>query len=189
VTFVFRPPFDTGASSILPVLTLAMGVAVRAAIGRATGWHPDLKWPNDIVAGRRKLAGILAEGLDVGTPEQTVLIGIGLNLRRTSYPPEIESRATSLESELGRPIERGPVLEEVLVSVPGTYDNLRRGKADDILRTWRSASPSARGSAVEWSTTGGVRRGVTAGIDLTGALLVETASGTERVLGGELTWT
>jgi BirA family biotin operon repressor/biotin-[acetyl-CoA-carboxylase] ligase len=188
LTFVVRPPLDDVAAPVLSLLTLASGVAVREAVMQATGFTPDLKWPNDIVVGRRKLAGILAEGLGIGTPGQAVLIGVGLNLLTAAHPGEIASRATSLEAELGRRLDRGTVLEELLVAVPRRYDELRRGNADDILRAWRAASPSAIGRMVEWQDAERQHRGTTAGVDHTGALLVTTAHGTERVLAGELTW-
>jgi BirA family biotin operon repressor/biotin-[acetyl-CoA-carboxylase] ligase len=188
VTFLFRPPLVEGASSVLSLLTLATGVAVRDAIARASGFSPELKWPNDLMVARRKLAGILSEGIAVGTPEQTVLVGMGINVLAAAHPADVAMRATSLESELGRTVDRGLLLEELLVTVPRAYDDLRLGNTDDILRAWRGASPSAVGRIVEWHDASGVHRGVTAGIDATGALLVKTSGGTERVLAGELSW-
>lgn len=188
LTFVFRPPPDEGAMARLALLTLAAGVAVREAILRATGLAAELKWPNDVIVGRRKLAGILSEGHAIGAPDQTVLVGVGINVRAAAHPGPIAARATSLESELGRATDRGRLLEELLVAVPHVYDQLRRGNADDILQAWRRVSPSARGRTVAWDGPGGVQRGTTAGIDATGALLVNTSHGSERVRAGELTW-
>ena len=188
VSFVFRPSLEAGPASLLSILTLAAGVAVRRAITQATGFAPELKWPNDVVVGRRKLAGILAEGVGIGTHAQTVVLGVGINVSRASHPVEIADRATSLEAHLGQPIERESVLEELLVQLPHAYDHLRRGDAGDILRSWRQASGSALGSAVEWTTLDGLRRGTTAGIDDDGALRVRTAAGTERVVAGEVRW-
>jgi len=180
-TVIARPPVCANAS--LPLLTLAAGVAVRHGIHAALGLAPDLKWPNDVMVGRRKLAGILAEGLAVGTASQAVAIGVGLNLQPSSYPPEVAVRATSLEGELGRAVERGPVLAEVLAALSDYLAMLERTPGD-ILQAWRAASPGATGTRVEW----GGRSGTTAGIDDHGALLVRTASGLERVIAGELIW-
>lgn len=188
LTFVFRPPLGAAAASVLPLLTLGAGVAVREAVRRASGFVADLKWPNDLMVGGRKLAGILSEGMDIGSPDQIVLVGIGINVLSASHPEDIAARATSLESELGRAIDRGLLLEELLVAVPHAYDDLRLGNADDILRSWRSASPSAVGHRVEWQDLRGVHRGTTAGVDESGALLVNTNLGIERVLAGELLW-
>jgi BirA family biotin operon repressor/biotin-[acetyl-CoA-carboxylase] ligase len=189
VSCLFRPARSAGATPAIGLLTLAAGVAVRSAIEIASGLRPDLKWPNDVMVGRRKLAGILAEAIGLGTHDEFVVLGIGVNLLATSHPAAIAERATSLEAELGRQVQRAVVLEELMAAVAQRYDDLRRGKADDILREWRHAAPSAHGARVEWQAHDGVRRGTTAGIDETGALLVHTASGVERIVGGEVVWT
>lgn len=170
-------------STSLPLLTLAAGVGVRDGIRAATGLAADLKWPNDLIVGRRKLAGILAEGLGLGTREQAVIIGVGVNLQPAAYPADVAVRATSLEGELGRAIDRGAVLGEVLAGLWGAVAALERNR-DDILQAWRAASPSATGTRVEWDMT----HGTTAGIDDSGALLVKTADGVERIISGELHW-
>jgi len=167
----------------LPLLTLAAGVGVREGIREATGLAADLKWPNDLMVGRRKLAGILAEGLGLGTREQAVIIGVGLNVQPAAYPPDVAVRATSLEGELGRAIDRGAVLGEVLAGLWGSIAALERSR-DDILRAWRAASPSAFGTRVEWD----MKDGITAGIDDGGALRVNTTDGLERIISGDLHW-
>jgi BirA family biotin operon repressor/biotin-[acetyl-CoA-carboxylase] ligase len=174
LSFMLRP---ASTPAVLSLITLAAGVAVRTAIEDASGFVPELKWPNDVMVDRRKLGGILAEGLNVGTPSQIVILGIGVNILVASHPGHLAARATSLEAELGR-----------RVGVAQIYDRLRVGHADAILREWRQAAPSAKGAQVEWQASDGPRRGTTAGIDQTGALLVQTEAGIERVVGGELTW-
>jgi BirA family biotin operon repressor/biotin-[acetyl-CoA-carboxylase] ligase len=187
LSMVWRPPHDpVGDSRLLALVTLAAGVGVRNAIVAATGLAPQLKWPNDVVMARCKLAGILAEGTALGTPEQAIVVGVGINVRQSAYPPEIASRATSLETELGRRVDRAVLLEELLIALPACYDRLRSGDADDILRAWRDAAPAAHGARVVLSE----RRieGVTAGVDESGALLVDTGKTIERVIAGEVIW-
>lgn len=167
----------------IPLMTLASGVAVRDGIVAATGLVPDLKWPNDLLIGRKKLAGILAEGHALGSCDQAVVIGIGVNVRPAAYPPDLSTRVTSIEGELGRAIDRDLLLTEVLTRLDSRLLALSV-KPGDILQAWRAASPSALGTRVEWDG----RRGVTAGIDETGALLVNTGRLTERVIAGELHW-
>jgi len=180
-SFVARP--HLGGPSTLSLLTLAAGVAVRDGVTTATGLSPDLKWPNDLIVGKRKLAGILAEGLAIGTPDQAVIIGVGLNLQPAAYPPDVSARATSIEGELGRQVDRGELFGAVLISL---WDRLALlpQSPDDILQAWRRASPSAIGTRVEWDG----RHGVTAGVDESGALLVTAAGRTERIIAGELRW-
>ena len=180
-SFIARPPVRANAS--LPLLTLAAGVAVRDGIYAALGLPAELKWPNDVLVGRRKLAGILAEGLGIGTAGQAVVIGVGLNLLPSLYPPEVAARATSLEGELGRAVDRGQLMAEVLAALSDRLAMLERSPGD-ILQAWRASSPSATGTRVEWEG----HSGTTAGIDDSGALLVRTPSGLERVIAGELNW-
>lgn len=170
-------------SQTLSLLTLAAGVGVRDGVAAATGLAPDLKWPNDLLVNRRKLAGILAEGLAIGTPEQAVILGVGLNVQPAAYPPDVSRRATSLEGELGRPVDRDELLSAVLAGLRDRLARLEQSPGD-ILQAWRAASPSAMGTHVEWDG----RRGVTAGIADDGALLVRTSAGLERVVAGELHW-
>jgi BirA family biotin operon repressor/biotin-[acetyl-CoA-carboxylase] ligase len=178
-SFVARPE----ASQALSLITLAAGVAVRDGVGAATGLTADLKWPNDLLVGKRKLAGILAEGLAVGTRDQAIIIGVGVNAQAGAYPPDVHARATSIEGELGRPVDRGVLLSAILVALWDRLAQLAQ-RPGDILQSWRDGSPNATGTRVEWE----MRKGVTAGIDDDGALLVKTASGIERVIGGELQW-
>jgi BirA family biotin operon repressor/biotin-[acetyl-CoA-carboxylase] ligase len=185
-SIVLRPAHGRDDDRVVSMITLAAGVAMHDAIARATGLTVDLKWPNDVVLGRRKLAGILAEGLALGSPQQAIVLGIGVNVLRAVWPADIAERATSLETELGHAVDRGTLLEEILVAIAGQYHALRRGKADDILRAWRAVSPSAHGARVEWVDRD--QHGITAGIDDHGALLVGTDTGVERVISGELRW-
>jgi BirA family biotin operon repressor/biotin-[acetyl-CoA-carboxylase] ligase len=183
-SFIARPGRATeGAASTLPLLTLAAGVGVRDGIKIATGLAADLKWPNDVIVDRRKLAGILAEGVAIGSPDQAVVIGVGVNVQPAAYPPEIAARATSLEGELGKAVERDTVLTEILIALGDRLATLER-RPGDILQAWRAASPNAIGTRVEWDG----KHGTTAGIDDGGALLVKTAAGVERIIAGELRW-
>ncbi len=171
------------------LVTLAAGVAVREAVRHACGLAAQLKWPNDLLVGPRKLAGLLAEGARIGTPEAAITIGVGLNLHPAAYPPEVAVRATWLAREVSTPVDRGVVLAAILEQLHDTLARLDAGGASDILKMWRAASPLSVGALVEWSDAASTHRGLTAGLDESGALLIETANGLERVIAGELRWT
>jgi BirA family biotin operon repressor/biotin-[acetyl-CoA-carboxylase] ligase len=182
LSIVLRPA--AGDARMLALLTLALGLGVRRAVREAAGIASDLKWPNDLLLRGRKLAGILAEGHGLATGSQAVVAGIGVNVRRALLSDEVSARATSIEEETGGVIGRAAIFESTLVHTTGVYDQLRHGGADDILREWLQASPSAYGAEVDWETPRGLRHGVTAGIDRDGALRVNVGETTERVVGG-----
>jgi len=204
VSVVLEPRRAREPERALALLTLAAGVALSGAVERATGMRPDIKWPNDLVVGPRKLAGILAEGIvDVpgasnderrlpvrsAAPNVTaVVLGYGINVAPAAYPPELGDRATSLESELGRRVDRAALCVETLASIAERYDDLLAGRFDAILDAWHARAPAGRGARVRWETPEGPRTGTTAGVDEMGALLVRVGGRTERLLAGEVTW-
>lgn len=169
------------------LLTLAAGVALAEAVAKATGLFVDVKWPNDLYVARRKLAGILAEAAGGGAEEQIVL-GYGINVGPMAYPPELGDRATSLESELGRHVDRALLLVESLASLARRYDDLLDGRFDAILDAWRARAPAATGARVTWTIASGAASGLTAGIDDEGALLVLVGDRVERIVAGEVQW-
>jgi BirA family transcriptional regulator, biotin operon repressor / biotin---[acetyl-CoA-carboxylase] ligase len=189
VSVVLMPARTTGSRErAFSLLTLAAGVALSEAVQQTTGLTAHIKWPNDLFVERRKLAGILAEAVD-GRPEtRNVVLGYGINVGRMSYPPELSTRATSLETELGRPIDRADLLAASLVALSRRYDDLLAGRFDAILQAWRLRAPWSTGARVEWDAHGGRCAGVTAGIDDMGALLVQAGHRTERIVAGEVTW-
>lgn len=189
VSTIVRPgPGDRDARAIPSALTLMAGVALAEGIREATGLCPDIKWPNDLMVGRRKLAGILAEASATGTALEYVVLGFGINLREAAYPPEVAARATSLESELGRAVDRGAVLARSLVHLARVRQALASGQIGPVLQRWRELAPAAEGAPVEWSVGGHARRGRTAGLDDDGALRVAIEDRIERVRAGEIIW-
>ena len=188
VSIVLRPPAGGGPTPAVTLLTLMAGVAIAEGVRAATGLPAGIKWPNDLVVERRKLAGILAEAAGGADSLQAVVLGYGINVRPAAYPPELAARATSLEAELGREVDRGLVLAETLAALAGRYADLVAGRFDVILGAWRALAPSSRGTIVEWTATDGPRQGRTEGIDEGGALLVRTDAGLERIIAGELIW-
>jgi BirA family transcriptional regulator, biotin operon repressor / biotin---[acetyl-CoA-carboxylase] ligase len=176
-------------------LTLATGVAISEGLHAASGLPVAIKWPNDLVIapsgtvrGARKLGGILAEARSDGGQLTHVIVGFGVNVQRSAFPPEISARATSLEDELGREVDRGRVLEASLRRLLTWLRRLRAGKTAAVVARWRELAVGGSGAAIEWTRDGNRLRGVTAGIDAEGALLVRAGGSTERVIGGEVVW-
>jgi BirA family biotin operon repressor/biotin-[acetyl-CoA-carboxylase] ligase len=105
-----------------------------------------------------------------------------------AYPADLRDRATSLESELGRPVDRAALWVETLSALAQRYRDLLAGRFDAILDAWRGRAPGSGGAPVTWSTPAGSLSGVTAGIDDRGALLVRVGERIERIVGGEVRW-
>ena len=181
-----------------PVITLLAGVAVAEAVQGAAGVAVDLKWPNDVVApppagaavpGGRKIAGILTDALPgTGGGDDAAVVGIGVNVRGRSFPPELAGRAAALEPLAGRRVDGAALCADLLVRL-GRW---RRRMADEgeriVVARWRALAPGSRGAPVSWEAGGSRRRGVTAGVDDGGALLVSCGGRTERIVGGEVRW-
>lgn len=110
----------------LPELSLVAGGAVAEAIAEVTGLEPAIKYPNDVLLGGRKVAGILAE-----SSEGRVVLGIGVNANQAEdeLPADTETEATSLRLELGEPVDRRPLLVAVLARLERAYDAWTTGSA------------------------------------------------------------
>ena len=178
-------------ATALPLVSLAAGVAAARAVIATTGLPVELKWPNDVVIGRpwRKLAGILCESTGVGPRPDLVVVGIGINLQAAAFPPELSNVATSVEIELGRPVERAPLVRECLTRLLAEMRRLRDGRRADVLQDWRVlARATVEGRWVRWPDRQRERRGLARGIDTDGALIVECEGRRERIIAGEVTW-
>jgi BirA family biotin operon repressor/biotin-[acetyl-CoA-carboxylase] ligase len=176
------------AAHAVGLLTIAAGVALADGIQAATGLQPQLKWPNDVYIGGRKLAGILAEAGTSKSGVQHVVLGCGVNLMPAAYPPDVAARATSIESERGRPVDRGPLLVECLVALDSRYRDLQSRARATVIDRWRDRAVSTLGRRVEWDVAGVTRHGVAEDIDDTGALLVRDGTMRTRVISGEVRW-
>jgi BirA family biotin operon repressor/biotin-[acetyl-CoA-carboxylase] ligase len=178
VSVVLRPTAEAAR-----LVTIAAGVAVTDGIASATGLSTHVKWPNDVHVSGRKLAGILAEGT-----ASHVVLGIGINVQAAAYPPDVARRATSLEVELGRSVDRGLVLAECLVALASRYRELHEGRGADIVEAWRMRAAPMLGRPVEWESAGERHTGLAENIDDDGALIVKVGPQTLRIRSGEVRW-
>ncbi len=181
-------------AAMAPWLTLAGGVAVAEGIRTATGLPVQIKWPNDVVSVsgsfrvRRKIAGILAEASSSPDGVQHVILGIGINIGAASFPPELSDRAGSIETELGRSVDAGAVLAQVLAGLNRVLSEVTHAGPPTLFTRWLELAPSANGERIEWDGPYGVQRGVSAGLAEDGALLARTPEGLVRIVAGEVRW-
>lgn len=165
--------------SLWPAVSLTAGVAVADALRRLTRLDVRLKWPNDVLVGGRKLAGILLESR-IG-PDPVLVIGVGINLAQREFAPEIAGGATSVALETGRALERDAVLEAVLEEFDARRAELEGPGFGPVRLRWLALSET-----VGRSVTIDAIRGVAVGLDADGALLVDDGDGVRRVIAGEI---
>lgn len=190
LSVVVRPGRDVAQTA---AVTLAAGVALATAVRNLTALPVELKWPNDLVIGRpwRKLAGILCEASQLGGDDGVVIVGMGVNLRRSAYPPEIADRATSISEECPHDIERDRLALECRQELARTVGWLRAGAVAAVLDEWRGFGRAALDRApVRWRDGAGEHRGTTIGLSDDGALLVRAmgAQTSQRIVAGEVMW-
>src|SRR5215469_13667330 len=176
-------------------LSLATGLAAQQAILVTTGIRIDLRWPNDLLCGSRKLGGILVESSVANPPSAATVglryavLGIGINVHHRSFPPEIATLATSLQLEGAHNVSRQTLLIAFLRALDRELDELDREYAGlrnsaDLLMRFGEASTWVRGKRVQVPDEGGYT-GLTAGLDSRGFLLVDGDDGVRRtVLSG-----
>jgi BirA family biotin operon repressor/biotin-[acetyl-CoA-carboxylase] ligase len=172
----------------LGLLTIAAGVALAEGVQASTGLDVSLKWPNDLQVGPRKLGGILAEATSVQGTVRFVVVGFGINVLTSSYPPDVTLRATSIEAETGRRFDRGTVLVACLDALEARYRAFERSDTREIVAAWRSRARPHLARSVRWSADGRSHLGTAMDIDDDGALVVESDAGPVRISSGEVQW-
>lgn len=174
VSWLLRPAL---AVEVWPLLGMVAGVAAARALIASAGIEVRLKWPNDLLAGDRKLGGILAEADGRGA----LVIGLGINVRQTEFPAELAGTATSVVAAGGRPVERAWLLAATLsgfgarMDAPGSALDEYRSLCETIghqVRVERRGAPSIEGTARDVSENG--------------ALLVAAPGGEIEVAAGDV---
>jgi len=173
--------------SLAPLFTLATAVAMHNAIERYSGMDIDIKWPNDLLVGRKKICGILSEIQAEVDLVKTMIIGVGLNVNHEKLPDDIVDRATSLRIASGRIQSRVEILLEFLEEFETIYMDLERKGPTGIIDQWTRFSSFANGRKIE--VHDGVRKvgGVTRGLNPLGALRIEQKNGhIDEVYSGDV---
>jgi len=185
VSVLLRPSFPVSQVALLP---FAAGVAVAEGVSDL-GVAVRLKWPNDVLADGRKLAGILVETSGLGEAQPSAVVGVGLNLRLSAneIPAELQERAVSIEALTDGDPGVEAAAAAVLSRLTVWYHALERRGAPAVLAAWRGWSIDWWGRRVSALCAGSVVQGVLQGIDDRGALLLRRDDGTElALLSGEV---
>jgi len=175
-SILLRPPAERRA----PELSLVGGMAAADAVEHALGLAAQIKWPNDVMVNRRKVAGLLAEARD-----GDVVLGVGINVNqmREQLPADPRSPAASLRTIDGIERERAPILAQLLDRLEAHYDAWCDAGLD-ALYDFLGARDFLRGRRIAVDGT----RGYAVGIDRHGRLGVDTDGGRRAFESGEVTY-
>jgi BirA family biotin operon repressor/biotin-[acetyl-CoA-carboxylase] ligase len=168
VSVLVRPPAETLAR--LHGASQAVALAARAACRDVAGFEPDLKWPNDLLVGDRKLAGILAEAVTPpgGRVVDAVVVGMGLNV---AWPPEPTDLAISAASVAGRPVDRDDILRSLLGHLSVRFEQWER--EPQVLLADYERSLATLGRRVRAELPDGVVVGTAVGLSAAGHLIID----------------
>jgi len=183
VSILLRPSFSAAR---LPLLSFAAGLAASNAIQAANQLSIDLRWPNDLLIGPRKVGGILVESKTEAGNVAYAVVGIGINVHHREFPGDLATPATSLDFETRRQVSRQALLIELLNSLESETLSLHDPAAvSSILRRVQQASTWIAGRRVHVHGPQACT-GDTEGLDESGFLLVRTAAGLVTVQTGGL---
>ena len=184
MTVLLRPPVSPQQA---PLITLVAGLAVREAIVEETGLSPDLRWPNDLMFGRKKFCGILTEMNAEQDQIHFVAVGIGINVNHERIPEELSAIATSLRIETGRAHSRVEIVARLLRHLDSYYNRFLAEGPEPIVARFSEVSSYARGKRVRVATSTETYMGTTEGLEPGGLLRVRREDGrTLPVIAGTL---
>ncbi|HYU56464.1 MAG TPA: biotin--[acetyl-CoA-carboxylase] ligase [Actinomycetota bacterium] len=184
LSVLLRPALPPGSA---PLLSLLVSRAMADACAAAAGVAARLKWPNDLVVGERKLAGVLPESTVAAGRLEHVVVGVGLNVaqRPEDFPPEVGESATSLALEGGGG-DQPAIVEAFLRAAREAYRPAEAGFAETVVAAARERSATL-GRRVRAVTVDGRRvEGVAADLGPDGALLIDADGRREAVGFGEV---
>jgi BirA family biotin operon repressor/biotin-[acetyl-CoA-carboxylase] ligase len=170
----------------LSQISLVAGVATVDALREwCEAW---IKWPNDVLVGGRKVAGILAE-MEANGTTPVVVLGIGVNVNSTAddFPEELRDKAGSLRMALGERVDRARIAGRLLTHLERRYDRLSAEGFSPVAAAWRERSHLI-GRPIRVREPAGEIEGEVVDLDADGALRLRLASGEEhRVVSGDVT--
>jgi len=184
-TLLLRPEIEM---SVWPLLTMMTAVSVSESLMKTCALRSDIKWPNDVCAGGRKLCGILAETVETPTGPAAI-IGIGINLRKEAVSDDLRNFATSVEEATGGRPQDEELVTELIRNLQERYPLLASADGrEHILREWTGNSSYAFDRRVRVTLESEKFEGTTRGLESDGALRVELAGGKIRIVrAGDVT--
>lgn len=183
MTFLLKPDLMPNKASML---TLIAGLAVVKGLERVTGISCKIKWPNDVVIGGRKLAGLLTEMSAQIDYINYVVVGIGINVKNKKFPDELVPLATSLSMETQKDHHRAQIVEAVLEEFESRYERFVEAQSMAPFLKEYNEQLINRNQKVKVLEPQHAYEGTARGINEAGELLVETKQGVTAVASGEV---
>lgn len=173
---VLRP-----SKSLISLLPIVAGLAVRDALFKSLGVRIWLKWPNDLIWRKKKVGGILCESGFLGNHPSYVILGIGLNINHNpqDFPVQIRPQATSLKIIKKEAINLETLLPGLWQALNGWYNLFLRGEEKKIISAFNKYSALPLGKEITLDTEQGVLEGIFKGINTFGGLILKE-KGKER---------
>lgn len=172
-TLILKPDYAAETAS---GVTLAMGIAAAEGIRQTCGVKAEIKWPNDIVVGGRKVCGILAEMSVEREFVHYIVIGVGINVGIQEFPAEIAETAASLNRESGRQVSRSQLIVNVMKVFEEVYEVFRKDGMSGLWERYNSMLVN-KDREVRVLDPEGEFQGISRGINEKGELLVEREDG------------
>jgi BirA family transcriptional regulator, biotin operon repressor / biotin---[acetyl-CoA-carboxylase] ligase len=182
-SLILRPGKAPVSVNLLPLL---VAVAVGEAVKTVTGLDAECKWPNDLLIGGKKFAGILLEGSLKDDELEFVVVGIGINVNQDTFPGELVEKATSLRLATGQPVDREELFKVILERLEAHYVTMKPDGFGGVLPLWQSMS-TMTGKRVSVLTGGDTLTGVVRGISSEGGLILGTSGNERTVFAGDVT--
>ncbi len=170
VSIIFYPSFLAVPDQFL--LNQAMSLGVADFLSKYLDGRVKIKWPNDIYAGSRKLAGILIQNTISGSRMRSSVVGIGINVNQNRFPADLPN-PTSVFLETGKEYEPGPMLEEMYAHLEKRYLQLRSGNTAYLRADYRSRLYRLGENTRFHRREGDVFEGSIQGVDERGRLMVK----------------
>lgn len=173
MTLLLRPDFEP---ALAPMLTLVMGLSVAAALKKLK-LDVSIKWPNDVVADRRKICGILTEmGVENGSISH-VAIGVGINVNLEEFPEEMQDKAISMSIAGGRTYDRTQLIALVMECFEEHYETFMKTRSLAGLQEEYHSLLANLGQPVRVLAGENSFEGIAEGINEKGELIVRKESG------------
>lgn len=168
----------------LNLINLGASIAVAQGIENLFQLDAELKWPNDILVNKKKIAGILIESSSKGSKLNKVVIGIGINVNQPNFPGKFDIQPTSVRREFRELVNRERLLSEILNNFEDIL-SIIKSEPNKILNDWRNRCKMI-GEKIRIVEGEKIKVGIFEDIDENGILILKSGDKTEKIHFGDV---